>query len=114
MPPKPQPPCRLLMETLSIITLGTSRAPLEALLAEAAAAYRSSQRARTGVWSVDQARGRFRGLEFRVWSPGFRVQGFGCRLMYCGVGACGRRPDLGSALLADHRPPLFHPGPPGC
>ena len=42
------------METLVLTTPGTSRAPLEALVAEAAAAFRSSQRRRTGVWSVDQ------------------------------------------------------------
>jgi hypothetical protein len=42
------------METLHLTTWGTSRAPLEALLMEAATAYRASQRQRTGVWSVDQ------------------------------------------------------------
>lgn len=44
------------METLHLATLGTSRQPLEQLLTEAAASYRSSQRQRTGVWSVDQVR----------------------------------------------------------
>lgn len=44
------------METLHLTTFGTSRQPLEQLLLEAAACYRSSQRQRTGVWSVDQVR----------------------------------------------------------
>jgi hypothetical protein len=45
---------RLLLETLSISLLGTNRQPLDALLAEAAAAYNQSQATRTAVHSVDQ------------------------------------------------------------
>jgi hypothetical protein len=41
------------METLRISMLGTSRAPLEALLAEAATCYSASQSCRTAVYSCD-------------------------------------------------------------
>ncbi len=64
------------METLHLTTVGASRAPLEALLADAAASYRTSQRQRTGVWSVDQVPG---GLGVRS-SDGARVR----------VGTCSR------------------------
>jgi hypothetical protein len=42
------------METLRISMLGTNRQPIEALIAEAAAAYNASQSCRTAVHSVDQ------------------------------------------------------------
>ncbi len=42
------------METLVLSMWGTSRAPLEALVAEAAAAYFDSQKQRTIIHSVDQ------------------------------------------------------------
>ncbi|KAF6266677.1 P-loop containing nucleoside triphosphate hydrolase protein [Scenedesmus sp. NREL 46B-D3] len=45
---------RLLLETLRISLLGTDRQPLDALLAEAAAAFHQSQATRTAVHSVDQ------------------------------------------------------------
>lgn len=50
------PPCRLLLETLRISMLGTSRWHLDQLLADAAAAYQTSQSSRTIVHSVDAVR----------------------------------------------------------